>query len=247
MFAATITPTALEDAFKPVNALVDECKVRVDDGGLTVTAVDPANVGMVDLELPDSAFETYEADEHTLGLPLERFIDIVSLFTKQDSVARIKLNEESRTLRMDCGGLDYTLSLIDPDSIRKEPKVPDLNVTAEVTITGHDFSRAVNACNMVADHLRIGSDAVGEFYVEAEGDTDTVDVTMGEDDVLEIDPGDAQSLFSIEYLRDMERSIPDDTPVTLELGPDFPVLIHFKAIEEQASLRYVLAPRITND
>lgn len=247
MFAATINPGDLEAAFKPVHALVDECKIHVDDNGVSVTAVDPANVGMVDLELPAEVFDTYEADAHTIGLPLERFLDIVSLFTQNGDPAHIMLEEETRRLRLESGGLDYTLSLLDPDSIRKEPEIPDLNLTASATLTGKDFSRAVNACNMVADHLQLGAEPDGDFYVTADGDTDNVNVTMEEDEVIELDTGNADSLFSIEYLRDMERAIPSDAPVTVEIGPEFPVIITFNLIDEQAAVQYVLAPRITND
>lgn len=247
MFAATISPEDLEAAFKPVHALVDECKLHVDEDGITVTAVDPANVGMVDLDLPAEVFETYEADAHTIGVPLERFLDTVSLFTDNESPARIMLEEETRQLRLESGGLDCTLSLLDPDSIRKEPEIPDLQLTASVTVPGETFSRAVSACNMVADHLVLGADEGGDFYVNAEGDTDDVHVTMDEDEIIEIDTGDANSLFSIEYLRDMERAIPSEMPVTVEIGPEFPVIITYGVVDEQARIQYVLAPRITND
>lgn len=248
MFAATITPQKLESAFQPVNALVEECKLHVTPDGITVTAVDAANVGMVDLNLPATVFDSYEATDHTLGLPLGRFLDIVTLFTQKDDPAHIILDEETRKLRLEAGGLDYTLSLIDPDSIRKEPRIPDLDLTAEVVLTGKEFSRAVNACDMVADHLTLGSDSEEEvFFVSAEGDTDSVNLRMGEDEVQSLNPGDAHSLFNLDYLKDMQSPIEKDTPVTIEVGVEFPVLLTFNVVDDQGSVQFVLAPRITDD
>ena len=49
-------------ALDPVSALVDDCKIRLNEDGLSIRAVDHANVGMVDMSLAKSAFESYEAD-----------------------------------------------------------------------------------------------------------------------------------------------------------------------------------------
>ncbi len=244
MFAVTINPDDLQSAFDPVHALVDECKLHITEEGVTVTAVDPANVGMVDMGLPEPVFKAYEATTHTIGIPLERFLDIISLFGETGEPAYIMLNEQTRKLRMESGGLDYTLSLIDPDSIRKEPKIPDLNLTANATLSGKQFTRAVNACGMVADHIRIGATPEGEFFAKAEGDTDSVDFTMDSEELLDLDPGEADSLFNLEYLKDMEKAIPDGVEVTVEIGMEFPILITYRIIDSNASVQYMLAPRI---
>ena len=57
-FSATVPVETLQDAIEPVSALVDECKIRLNDDGLSIRAVDPANVGMVDMSLAKSAFES---------------------------------------------------------------------------------------------------------------------------------------------------------------------------------------------
>lgn len=249
MFAATIDPVDLENALEPVSALVDECKMRITEDGVSVTAVDPANVGMVALDIPSSVFETYEAREHTIGLPLERFLDIISLFATEEGSepVRIKLDEETRELLLECGGLDYTLTLTDPGTIRQEPDIPDLDLAVEVTLPGEEFNRAINACSMVAEYLHLGTTSAGAFYVRAKGDADSVDVKLSSEELVDFDGEQADSLFSVEYLQDMEGPIPDSTPVTLGIGPDFPALIHFELVDRQASVKYVLAPRITDN
>jgi proliferating cell nuclear antigen len=249
MFAVTISPSDLETAFNSVDALVDECKMHVSNEGVSVTAVDSANVGMVDLTLPRSVFESYEADDHTLGLPLERFLSIVRLFSQNDTddPARIFLNEETRKVRLECGGLDYTLSLIDPDSVTKEPEIPQMDLAVDVTLAQSDFDRSIKASKMVAKHVVFGATSDGVFYVNAEGDTDEVKVELGGDDLIEVDAGDAESLFSLDYLKKINKAIPADTPVTLALGPEYPVMINFSLIDGQADVLFMLAPRISSE
>ena len=78
-FSALASVDTLQDTLDPVSALVDECKIRLNEDGLSIRAVDPANVGMVDMSLAKSAFESYEADGGVIGVNLDRFEDVLSM------------------------------------------------------------------------------------------------------------------------------------------------------------------------
>jgi len=250
MFAGTIHPEKLRLAFEPVDALVDQCRFHLDSDGITVSAVDSSNVGMVDVTFPSDSFDAYESRKQTIGVPIDRFMEIVSVFESQDEDLKLFLEEETQVLRMESAGLDYTLSLLDPDSLRKEPKLPELNLSASITMNGDELSRVIRACNMISDHIVFGVED-GEFVVRGDGDTDSVYQTLTEDDgVVEsfsTDDSEISSLFSIEYLRDIERVIPGDLPVTLEIGDEFPVVISYKTAHGDAPVVYLVAPRITSD
>ena len=59
--------------------------------------------------------------------------------------------------------------------------------------------------------------------------------------------GEARSLFSLDYLKDMNKAIPKDAEVELELGDEYPVKLHFDIAEAQGHVTYMLAPRIQSD
>ncbi len=247
MFQAIVDADTLRTALDSVSVLVDECKIHLEEDGLRIRAVDPANVGMVDLSLDAAAFESYEADGGLIGVNLTRLEDIAGM-ADADQLVHLELDEETRKLQIRIDGLEYTLALIDPDSIRQEPELPDLDLSSEVVIEGSDIDRAVRAADMVSDHIALGVDADAElFYVDAEGDTDDVHLELGEDDLIALTAGDAHSLFSLDYLKDMNKAIPKDGEVTLELGEEFPVKIHFEVAEGQGKVTYMLAPRIQSE
>jgi len=101
---------------------------------------------------------------------------------------------------------------------------------------------------MVSDHIALGVDATDEyFYVDAEGDTDDVHLELTEEDLIDLQAGDAHSLFSLDYLNDMNKAIPKDAEVTAELGEEFPVKLHFEIAEGLGHVTYMLAPRIQSD
>ena len=247
MFKAIVDAETLRTALDSVSVLVDECKIHLNEDGLAIRAVDPANVGMVDLELDASAFESYEADGGLIGVNLTRLFDIAKM-ADSGQLIQLELDEETRKLHIQLEGLEYTLALIDPDSIRKEPDLPDLDLPAQIVLEGSDIDRAVKAADMVSDHIALGVDDGSEtFYVDAEGDTDDVHFELGRDDLIDLQSGTAHSLFSLDYLKDMNKAIPKNGEVTVDLGEEFPVRISFDIAEGQGSVTYMLAPRIQSD
>jgi len=247
MFNAIVRADTLQATLDSVGVLVEECKIHLDEGGLEIRAVDPANVGMVDLSLSAAAFESYEADGGLIGVNLARLQDIANM-ADSDQLVQLDLDEETRKLHISIDGLEYTLALIDPESIREEPDLPDLDLSATIVIEGRDIDRAVTAADMVSDHIELGvDDAAGVFYVDAEGDTDDVHLELDEEDLIDLVPGPAASLFSLDYLQDMNKAIPKDAEVTMELGEEFPVKMHFDIAEGEGSVTYMLAPRIQSN
>jgi len=247
MFKAIVSASTLRDALDSVSVLVDECKVRLNEDGLSIRAVDPANVGMVDLSLDSTAFESYEADGGVIGVNLARLEDIAGMGNAGDLV-HLELDEETRKLHIRIDGLSYTLALIDPDSIRQEPDIPDLDLPAQIVVEGNQLDRGITAADMVSDHINLRVDEDAEtFHIEAEGDTDDVDFEMGSDDLIALEAGPADSLFSLDYLKDMNKAIPGDAEVTVELGQEFPVKLHYEFAEGLGNVTFMLAPRIQSD
>ncbi len=247
MFKAIVSASTLRDALDSVSVLVDECKVRLNEDGLSIRAVDPANVGMVDLSLDSAAFESYEADGGVIGVNLDRLEDIAGMGNAGDLV-HLELDEETRKLHIRIDGLSYTLALIDPDSIRQEPDIPDLDLPARIVVEGNQLDRGITAADMVSDHINLRVDeGAATFHIEAEGDTDDVDFEMGPDALIDLEAGPADSLFSLDYLKDMNKAIPGDAEVTIELGEEFPVKLHYEFAEGLGNVTFMLAPRIQSD
>ncbi len=246
MFNAIVRAATLQEMLGAVETLVEECKIRLDEDGISIRATDPATVGMVDVSLSAAAFESYEADGGVIGVNLSRLSDIAGMGSGDDTVV-LQLNEETGKLEIELDGLEYTLALIDPDSIRQEPDIPDLDLPARVVLEGADINRAVRAADMVSDHVALGVNEADEtFYVSAEGDTDDVHLALARDDLIDLRTGEAHSLFSLEYLKDMNGAIDSDAEVVIELGEEFPVKLTFQIAEGQGDVLYMLAPRIQN-
>jgi proliferating cell nuclear antigen len=245
MFKAAINAELLKDSIASLAVIVDEVRFRINSEGITVKAVDPANVAMGIFELGSAAFDEYSADECEIGVDLNKITDLLGIADRSDTV-RMELDEVNQKLLIDVGGLSYTLSLLDPSTIRAEPRVPQLELPAKVVLNGADLRRAVKASEKISDHMLMGiSDDT--FYMEAKGDTDKVRLEMGRDQLIDMKAGDACSLFSLDYLSDIVKPTNKVNEVTLSLGRDFPILIDFEIANGAGKISYLLAPRIESD
>jgi len=246
-FSAIIEADPLDQTIATLSVLVDESRIHLNELGLRLAAVDPANVAMDETNVTETAFESYQADGGVLGVDLTKLADVVSM-ADNDDLIQMSLDPETRKLLIEFSDLEYTLALIDPDSIRQEPDIPDLDLSARVVLEGRDIDRAVRAADMVSDHVELIVDTDDEvFRVHAEGDTDDVDLELGRDDLIDLEAGAADSLFSLDYLKDLNKAIPKDAEVEILLGEDFPAKFKYEYADGAATVTQMLAPRIQSD
>jgi len=130
MFSAKIKSEIIKGIIDVTSPLVNEAKFNITAKGISIRAVDPAHVAMVDLELKITAFEEYKSDGMELGIDLNKLNSVMKLATAGDSVS-LEYDEESNRLIIKIGNLVRRMGLIDtagmPDS-----KVPHLDLPAKV-------------------------------------------------------------------------------------------------------------------
>lgn len=243
---ASIGVGDLQEFLNPVSVLVDECKIEVTDNQLQIRAVDPANVCMVDVTLNEAGFESYEGQRAVIGIDLERLQDIISMGST-DSTVTLVADTSDQKLNIDVENVNYNLSLIDPDSIRDGPEIPDIDLPASVEIGGSEISQGIKAAGMVSDHLSLGfSEEDDAFTVGAEGDTDDVEVEHNKDEVESMSVSEAESIYSLEYLEKVSKAVGSSRNVDLSLDDEKPVRINYDIAEGEGEVIYMLAPRIQN-
>lgn len=246
-FTAAIKGGAIKEFVSTLCAIVDEAKIRVGPDGIHTRAVDPANVAMYDVSLAAGAFESYDATEGVLGVNLERFEEVLKLAKKNDLV-QLSFNTTSFKLVIHIDGVEFTMALIDPDSIRKEPEIPEMDLPISLTLEEAQISRGVKAADMVSDHIRFRCDeAETTVYIEAEGDTDNVSLELADDDLVALTAADGNALYSLDYVNDISKQFPKGTEITLTFGGDFPMMFEYQFSDGECDVLAMLAPRIQSD
>jgi proliferating cell nuclear antigen len=240
----------LQQYVDTLRALVDECKIHFEDGGLTVAAVDPANVAAYpEVTLNKSAFESYEAPGQVrIGVNLTRLDEKLGS-ANDDDLVQFGIDMETRHFKFRYRQIEHEMALIDPDAIRKEPDKPDLDLPNYVEIPAENLGEAYTNIDYVSDHVELTTDEAGEeFRLIGAGDTDRAVAAFNEDDCRRLElPEDVESLFSLDYLADVVGPIPKDTVVGVEFGDEYPTYWTWEMCDGGIKAEFTLAPRIRSD
>ncbi len=242
MIDVIVSGDVLRATTKAMVALVSEARLHFNSDGLHSRAVDPANVAMVIVTIPSTSFEVCKVDEEkVIGVDVNRIYDI-SKSIKSDELVELKIEDET-TLKVKFGSVNYSVALIDPSAIRKEPKVPNLELPAKIVLDAGEFRKAILAADKISDHVVFRSDETG-FYIEAEGDVDRIEFHMSDAELIEFNKGEARSMFSIEYLKEFVKLAGSGDVLTTYLGNNYPVRLVFDVCDGKVKVEYILAPRI---
>ena len=246
-FSGAITGGTIKTVVSTIASIVEETRIHADEDGIRIRAVDPANVAMDDIVLEAAAFESYDATSGVLGVDLERFSTIIRLANSGDLV-QVSLDLETRKLVVHIDGIEFTMACLDPQTIRAEPEIPDLDLPAEATVDRDALDRGVKAADMVGDHVYVRMDEPTEaLLLSADGDTDEVTLEIPREELSDVTVVEAESLFGLDFMKAIVRTIPTGTSVTMTLGTDFPLIMSYDLADGDGHVTRMLAPRIRSE
>lgn len=245
MFKAKVKANVLKGIIDATTTLVDEVKLHITPEGISLKAVDPAHVAMVDLSLGSKAFAEYKASDIELGLDLDKLKEILKLASSEDTIG-LEYKEDQNRLVVTVGNLVRRMSLTDTAGM-PDPKVPNLNLPNRVKVKVAELSQGIKASESVSDHISLVCDE-NAFELNAEGDTDTVNLKLTKNQLVELKASErTKSLFSLDYFSNMVKAADNGGDISLALGSDYPVRVEFDFAQGHGHVTYLLAPRIESD
>jgi proliferating cell nuclear antigen len=245
MFNAKVKSEVLKGIIDVTSPLVNEVKFNITPKGISLRAVDPAHVAMVDLNVKDKAFEEFKATEMELGVDMDKLGGIMRLSSSGDMVS-LEYDEDTNRLIVRIGNLVRKMGLIDTAGM-PDPKMPSLNLPAKVVLKASELAQGVRASEAVSDHLALTVNKE-DFELYAEGDTDTVNLKLPKDLLVELNSkSKCKSLFSIDYFSNMIKPVRGENPITIMIGNDNPIRVEFDIAEKKGHVTYLLAPRIESE
>lgn len=235
------------DVFTP---LVDEGRVHWNSDGLLTRVVEPANVAMIaPATLSTSYFESYDAPGAvTVGLNFERLNEQLKPADSNDLV-HLAVDMETRKLQIQYDNAELSMALIDTDAMRNEPDNVSPDLSNWMVVEGHELKRAADIVDVVTDHLFLrGKPGEKTVEISGQGDTDNAAVTLGEEDIIEASiNADTEAVFSLDFIHDILKPVPDDAEVRVEFGDEFPVILKYEGLNGHLSVEAAQAPRILSE
>lgn len=233
-------PSLISKAVEIISELVTEVRIRFSEFGLTIVAIDPANVAMVGFKIPKSAFSQFEAGNETIGINLDNLKQILKrcgnhsslILEKRENVLEIKIHDKIKR--------NFTLGLIEIESEEKE--IPTLEYSSKVEIESGDLVASIDDCAIVGDACSFIIKE-GKFIIEAKG----INSARSEfsSDEAKIEAEDCKARYSLEYLQKFMKGSKLTNKTILQFANDHPLRVDFRG--EHLELVFILAPRVETE
>ena len=240
-------PKYLKESISIISELVTEVRFTVKKDGLELTAMDPANVAMVNFKLLASSFSEYDTrDTTSIGLNLANFKQILRRAGPGDTVLLETSENKLKVIIRGANTRTFHLPLIELEE--REQRVPDLKFTATFTADALQLQSAIEDADIVAESLAFVAEEKS-LCVNAEGDLSKALIEMVADSHTKIvhkEGTKVRARYSIEYLKKMIQAARLAEKVTIEFSKDYPLKLSFKVVDK-LSLEFILAPRVENE
>lgn len=234
-------PQLLASVVTIISELVTQVKLKFNDKGLELTAIDPANVALTHLEIPKESFTEYQINNDVLGVNLD---NLKSVLRRCKVGSHLTLEKEDNLLKLEIEDKikrNFTLALVDVDSEDKE--VPDLTFNSTVVLNSQNLVESIEDCSVVADSCSFETKE-GKFFIEAK----SLNSARSEfsTDEAEIDSKEnCRSKYSLEYLQKFMKAAKFSEKIRISFSNEYPLRIDFA--NNVFLLSFILAPRVETD
>lgn len=243
MLALTVSGNKIREVFSYGNVIVDECILEISEDGLCFSGIDERQIGMFSVSVDEELFESYEAKKNVIGLPVGKFVSVLDLVRKDD-VLRLYIDENGKKLNVSCRGLEYTLSLVNPDHVNSTSAVDELEHGTTIVMDGDKFSNVIDGIAGMYNFVEWSVDPEEGISVVAENEESMFDSSFNRSDLVRTEFTDCSGEYRVEYFVDINKSLPRNKHIAMQLDDDYPAKINFTSNNGNCSVEYVLAPRI---
>ncbi len=231
-------------AIELLSELVTDVRLRVNEFGLSITAIDPANVAMVGFKIPKSAFSQFETDNESLGINLDNLKKILKRCGVGSSLVMESKDNYINIVIQDRIRRKFSLALIEVEGeeIDFATKTGNMEFSSHIEINSVDLIASIEDCAVVADACSFIVEN-GKFIMESKGLNSARTEFTG--DEARIDAEDCRARYSLEYLQKFVKGAKMCEKTILHFAQDHPLKIDFRTPNVETS--FVLAPRVETE
>jgi proliferating cell nuclear antigen len=232
-------PKVFIDVISLISELVTEVRIKINKEGITIVAIDPANVALVSFKIPATSLSALEIDDQeiiginldSLKSVLKRYSSGVLLFQTEENSLKVEMQEKIKR--------SFNLALINLEE--EEKSVPVLDFKTNVEMNSFDFNDAIQDCAIVSESCSLISKD-NKFIIEAKG-LHSAKSEFSSDEVKVVGAGKAK--YSTEYLQKFTKSSKLTDRISISFADDYPLQLKF--FSSMFELVFVLAPRVENE
>jgi len=225
--------------------IIDEASFVGGEDGLRLRALDPGRIAMVELNLPASVFEEYEAEgEVRIGV---NFDDLNKVIKRARAGDRLELRVEGQRLVVVLlGRVERRFALPLLDIAGQELPEPRLSLTASAQMLSDTFRDALKDAALFSESVRLKAEE-DKLVMQARSDKGEWEAIFTRENGSLIDISieePAEASYGLDFLdKIVSKAYRISEIITLRFATNMPLHLRFD-IAGGGTLSYLLAPRM---
>jgi len=234
----------LKNSFKVISNIVTETKINISENCLSIIAMDPANVCLIEYKLFSGNCQNWDINENIeIGINTQEVYNILKKAKKDDQVI-LQKNKDHLVIILK-GNLErkHTIPLLNTEDLQTT-KTPELSFKTKVIMDSKKFSDIIKEFkDFETLNLKTTEE---EINFKVDTDLNKIEIAIKKEETEINTEENALCKYSIEYLNKVIESFKISQMVKIEYNTDHPLSLLYEVMDTQY-LRFILAHRVTDD
>jgi proliferating cell nuclear antigen len=227
--------------FQVLGSIVDETLIKFTSDGLSIRALDPAKVALIEIDIPSSAFLEYYIDrELSIGMNLSALLKVMSKPKKTDKLV-FKGSEDFYELTIE-GAVIKRYKFRSIEVAASELPELSLDFSVKALMLAQAFKSTIKDLKGVGSITFLVEDEENLYIRAADGGAEAKLSKMG-GSILELEVKEpSKSTYDEDYLSRVLDLAGITENMELQFGSDMPAKLSFN-LADGSAVRYLLAPK----
>lgn len=214
--------TLFKKSLESISGLIQETNVRFKDEGIYIMSIDKTQIILIDFFMPKDIFDNYSVEPSLIGLNIFELNNMISRSFESDKL-KLELGDNQLDISL-TGTLNRRFNLSYIDVFDQEVNVPETKYSTEIVLKAYLLKEILKDVSLISSTLtfKVIDD---KFIVEAIGEKGKIETSIPK--VKLKSKKNIFLKFSLSYLKNILKSIDNDTEITLRLEEDAPLYIEY--------------------
>ncbi len=216
----------LQRAVDSISSFISEGNFRFNDNGISLKAVDPSQIVLVNFFIAKSAFEKYKVEPTFAGVDLQELNKIMSRALPNDKLL-MQLNDSELNIKLE-GDLSRSFSLPLIDVTEDEVRIPETRFDASVDINARILKEALKDASLFGSSVILKAKD-SQLLIEARGSAGTLHTIAKQPKHVTVKGNtEVVSKYSLNFLHNIVKDAGNDVKVSMQLKSDSPMKLSYK-------------------
>ncbi len=244
--AKTKSPDSWRAVTSAISTLVDEATFEATVEGISFRGMDPSHVALIDIQWPNSSFDTYECDASVkFGVRVDEFSKLIKRGDKKDSI-EISVTDDSKLVVKLSNGYtrEYKMRLIESSS--SSTPLPKLNFNSKIVLGGGALDKILSDIQVISEYISLQSEP-DKMNFSGKGDAGEAEIILmsGSEGLEDLNVKEASTAtYSLDYLSKITKAIGAiGSSIVAEYSSKMPLRLEFR-VANIGRIHFYLAPRV---